>query len=190
MKSAALRFNPKAVRLLHPLPLTKVITKSCTIMQTNSIIKLDCEQYLSNLHHYRQQTDHVEDKKNGCWFNCLPFGLWVSRLTSTLPAVAGPAAVPVVGVEHGDVAALVLQIHALLQLLQSLVHAHVGVGELCTETTQRGKLLQSVFTSEIKFIIYKDFYACLLAQIAADSCCASCGNNQVMWNWQWRIAFQ
>lgn len=57
-------------------------------------------------------------------------------VTSALSAVAGPAAVPVVGVEHGDVATLVLQIHMLLQLLQCLVHAHVGVGELCTGGTQ------------------------------------------------------
>lgn len=35
-------------------------------------------------------------------------------VTSALSAVAGPAAVPVVGVEHGDVATLVLQIHMLL----------------------------------------------------------------------------
>jgi len=55
-----------------------------------------------------------------------------ARPTSVLSAVTGPAAVPVVGVEHGDVATLVLQIHVLLQLLQRLVHAHVGVGELCT----------------------------------------------------------
>lgn len=52
--------------------------------------------------------------------------------TSALSTVAGPAAVPVVRVEHGDVATLVLQVHMLLQLLQRLVRAHVGVGELCT----------------------------------------------------------
>lgn len=33
-------------------------------------------------------------------------------------------------VEHGDVAALTLQVHVFLELLQSLVRAHVGVGEL------------------------------------------------------------
>lgn len=52
-------------------------------------------------------------------------------LTSALIAFAGSAAVPVVGVEHGDVATLVLQVHVLLQLLQRLVHTHVGVGEVC-----------------------------------------------------------
>lgn len=56
--------------------------------------------------------------------------------TSALRAVVGPATMPVVGVEHGDVATLVLQIHVLLQLLQRLVHAHVGVGELCTGSRQ------------------------------------------------------
>lgn len=56
--------------------------------------------------------------------------LWVRALTPALGAVAGPAAVPVVGVEHGDVATLTLQVHVLLQLLQGLVGAHVGVGEL------------------------------------------------------------
>lgn len=54
------------------------------------------------------------------------------KSTSALGAVARPAAVPVVGVEHGDVATLVLQVHVVLQLLQRLVHTHVGVGELCT----------------------------------------------------------
>lgn len=53
-------------------------------------------------------------------------------LTSALSAVAGPATVPVVGVQHGDVATLVLQVHLLLQLLQCLVRTHVGVGELCS----------------------------------------------------------
>lgn len=56
--------------------------------------------------------------------------LWVRALTPTLSAVAGPAAVPVVGVEHGDVATLMLQVHVFLELLQGLVGAHVGVGEL------------------------------------------------------------
>lgn len=55
--------------------------------------------------------------------------------TPALGAVAGPAAVPVVGVEHSDVATLVLQIHMLLQLLQRFVRAHVGVGELCKGRT-------------------------------------------------------
>lgn len=54
----------------------------------------------------------------------------VSALTPALSAVAGPAAVPVVGVEHGDVAALTLQVRVFLELLQGLVRAHVGVGEL------------------------------------------------------------
>lgn len=60
-------------------------------------------------------------------------------VTSALGAVAGPATVPVVGVEHGDVATLVLQIHLLLQLLQRLVHTHVGVGKLCTGRREREK---------------------------------------------------
>lgn len=50
--------------------------------------------------------------------------------TSVLNAVAGPATVPVVGIQHGDVATLVLQIHVLLQLPKRFVHTHVGVGEL------------------------------------------------------------
>lgn len=54
----------------------------------------------------------------------------ISALTSPLGAVAGPAAVPVVGVEHCDVATLPLQVHVLLELLQGLVRAHVGVGEI------------------------------------------------------------
>lgn len=63
--------------------------------------------------------------------------------TSALSAVAGPATVPVVGVQHGDVATLVLQVHLLLQLLQRLVRTHVGVGELCSrgereDTTDAG----------------------------------------------------
>lgn len=37
---------------------------------------------------------------------------------------------PGVGVEHGDVATLTLQVHVLVELLQGLVRAHVGVGEL------------------------------------------------------------
>lgn len=57
-------------------------------------------------------------------------GQATGALTSPLGAVAGPAAVPGVGVEHGDVAALALQVHVLLQLQQGLVRAHVGVGEL------------------------------------------------------------
>lgn len=61
----------------------------------------------------------------------------VRLTTSALSAVAGPATVPVVGVEHGDVATLVLQIHVLLQLLQRFVHTHVGVGELCTGRRER-----------------------------------------------------
>lgn len=57
--------------------------------------------------------------------------------TSALSTVAGPATVPVVGVEHGDVATLVVQVHLLLQGLQGFVCAHVGVGEVCTgRTTQ------------------------------------------------------
>lgn len=56
--------------------------------------------------------------------------LWVRALTPALGAVAGPAPVPVVGAEHGDVATLTLQVHVFLQLLQGLVGAHVGVGEL------------------------------------------------------------
>lgn len=57
--------------------------------------------------------------------------------TSALSAVAGPATVPVVGVEHGYVATLVLQVHLLLQRLQGFVRTHVGVRELCTgRTTQ------------------------------------------------------
>lgn len=58
-------------------------------------------------------------------------------LTSALSAVAGPATVPVVGVEHGDVATLVFQVHVLLQFLQRFVHTHVGVGELCPATRGR-----------------------------------------------------
>lgn len=61
----------------------------------------------------------------------------VSALTSALSTVAGPATVPVVGVEHGDVATLVLQVHLLLKLLQRLVRTHVGVGELCTGRRER-----------------------------------------------------
>lgn len=55
-----------------------------------------------------------------------------TSLTSALGTVARPATVPVVGVEHGDVAALMLQVHMFLQLLQGLVYTHVGVRELCT----------------------------------------------------------
>lgn len=54
----------------------------------------------------------------------------MGALTSPLGAVAGPSAVPGVGVEHSDVATLTLQVHVLLQLQQGLVRAHVGVGEL------------------------------------------------------------
>lgn len=61
----------------------------------------------------------------------------VRLTTSALSAITGPATVPVVGVEHGDVATLVLQIHVLLQLLQRFVHTHVGVGELCTGRRER-----------------------------------------------------
>lgn len=60
--------------------------------------------------------------------------VWVSALTPALSAVAGPAAVPVVGVEHGDVATLMLQVRVFLELLQGLVRAHVGVGELCKQS--------------------------------------------------------
>ena len=37
-------------------------------------------------------------------------------------------------VKHGDVAALVLQVHMLTQALQRSMHPHVGVGELCKQT--------------------------------------------------------
>lgn len=54
-------------------------------------------------------------------------------LTPAIGALAGPPAVPVVGVEHGDVATLVLQIHLLPQQQQGLVDTHVGGGELWEE---------------------------------------------------------
>lgn len=59
--------------------------------------------------------------------------------TSAL-GVAGSAAVLVVRVEHCDVAALVLQVDVLLQLLQSLVRTHVGVGELCRGSRNKRKV--------------------------------------------------
>lgn len=70
----------------------------------------------------------------------------VRLTTSALSAVTGPAAVPVVGVEHGDVATLVLQIHVLLQLLQRFVHTHVGVGELCTGSRERDTHAHNTFS--------------------------------------------
>ena len=51
-------------------------------------------------------------------------------LTPAVVGVALPVAVPVAGVQHCDVAALELQVHALLQCAQGLMHAHVGRGEL------------------------------------------------------------
>lgn len=74
----------------------------------------------------------------------------ISSPTSALSTVAVPATVPVVGVEHGDVATLVLQVHLLLQLLQRLVRTHVGVGELCTgrkKTTQSMGVMLPIDTS-------------------------------------------
>ena len=51
-------------------------------------------------------------------------------LTPAVGGIALPVAVPVAGVQHGDVAALVLQVHPLPQRAQGLVDAHVGRGEL------------------------------------------------------------
>lgn len=98
-------------------------------MQTNSTMKLSCEQFA--LICTNRGRTRLLIQLQALVSVMLSFVHFVAP-TSALSAVAVAAAVPVVRVEHGDVATLVLQVHTLLQLLQRLVRAHVGVGELYT----------------------------------------------------------
>lgn len=58
------------------------------------------------------------------------------------------------GVEHGDVATLMLQVHVFLELLQGLVRAHVGVGELWKQRNN------SIASRKMHLPLYIEYMVC------------------------------